>query len=298
MSSIKVGFIGLGNMGMLMAKKLVEKKMPLTVYDLRKEAVDEIVALGAKAAGSCREVAAVSDVIISVVRDIPQNDEVIFGKDGVWEGIKKGSTIVLSSSISPSYAQKLYYRAKEKGIRVIDAPVSAEARSFTPGQEWALLTFMVGGDEDAVKYCWPVFEAIAKNVIHQGGIGTGMACKLVNNLAATCNSIVARECVNLGLKAGLDLDKMVQAMSVSTGYSRMLGGLIRRIRGPVPLVRAPAEAPGAKAPPEDIGTKDKRLAMEMAEEVGANMPLARFIDELDAESAYDAYSTAMRQHMP
>jgi 3-hydroxyisobutyrate dehydrogenase len=296
MSSIKVGFIGLGNMGMIMAKKLVEEKMPLTVYDLRKEAVDEIVALGAKPAGSCREVAEVSDVIISVVRDIPQNDEVIFGKDGVWEGIKKGSTIVLSSSISPSYAQKLYDRAKEKEVRIVDAPVSAEARDFTPGKEWALLTLMVGGDEDAVKYCWPVFEAIAKNVIHQGGIGTGMACKLVNNLAATCNSIVARECVNLGLKAGLDLQKMVQAMSVSTGYSRMLGLISRSMGRPASAPRPPVtKAPETKTSPEDIGTKDKRLALEMAEEVGAKMPIARLMDTLDLETIYDAYSALMRR---
>jgi len=295
-SSIKVGFIGLGNMGMLMAKKLVEKKIPLTVYDLRKEPIDEIVALGAKAAGSNREVAAVSDVIISVVRDIPQNDEVIFGKDGVWEGIRKGATIVLSSSISPSYAQKLYDRAKKKGVRVVDAPVSAEARDFTPGKEWALLTLMVGGDEDAVKYCWPVFEAIAKNVIYQGSIGMGMACKLVNNLAMYANNIVARECANLGLKAGLDLQKMAQAISVSTGYSRSFGGMGRRMAGPPPPPRPPViRAPGAKPPPEDLGTKDKRLALEMAEEVGANTPIVRFMEKLNLESTYDAFSALMRR---
>ncbi len=293
MSSINVGFIGLGNMGMLMVKKLVENKLPLIVYDLRKEAVEEIVALGAKAASSNREVAEASDVIISVVRDIPQNDEVIFGKDGVWEGIRKGSTIVISSSINPSYVRELYTRAKEKEVRVIDAPVSAEARDFTPGKEWALLTLMVGGDEDAVKYCWPVFEAIAKNVIHQGGIGTGMACKLVNNLAMYANGIVARECANLGLKAGLDLQKMAQAISVSTGYSRSFSGIGRRMGGPASVPRPPVtREPGA---PEDLGTKDKRLALELAEEVGANTPVVRFMEKLDLDSFYDAYSTLFRR---
>ena len=295
MSSIKVGFIGVGNMGMLMAKKLVENGLPLTVYDLRKEVVEEMVALGASAASSCREVAEASDVVISVVRDIPQTDEVIFGKDGVWEGIKKGATIIISSSLKPSYCQELYAKAKEKGVRVIDAPVSAESRSFTPGQEWALLTLMVGGDEDAVKKCWPVFEAIAKNVIHLGGIGMGQACKLVNNLAMFANGIVARECVNLGLKAGLDLQKMIEAMSVSTGNSRALGGLGRRMRQ-APASRPPVtRAPGAKAPPEDLGSKDKRLALEMAQAVGANTPIVRFMDELDLESVYDAYSATMKQ---
>ena len=99
MSSIKVGFIGLGNMGMPTARSLVKRGLPVTVYDVRKEVVEEIVALGAKSAGSCREVAAVSDVVISLVRDIPQTEEVIFGKDGVWEGIKKGSIIIITSTI-------------------------------------------------------------------------------------------------------------------------------------------------------------------------------------------------------
>ena len=295
MSSIKVGFIGVGNMGMIMAKKLVENGVPLTVYDLRKEAVEEIVALGAAAASSSQEVAEASDVVISVVRDIPQTDKVIFGKDGVWEGIKEGATIIISSSLSPSYCQELYTKAKEKGVRVIDAPVSAESRSFTPGQEWAVLTLMVGGDEDAIKKCWPVFEAIAKNIFHLGGIGMGQACKLVNNLAMFANGIVARECVNLGLKAGLDLQKMIEAMSVSTGSSRALRGLGRRMPQP-PAPRPPvAGAPGAKAPPESLGTKDKRLVLEMAEAVGADTPVVRFMDELDLESTYDAYSALMRQ---
>ena len=91
MASVKVGFIGMGNLGMVMARSIAKKGFPITVYDLRKEAVDEMVALGAKAAGSCREVAENSDIIISMVRDVPQTDEIIFGKDGVWEGVKKGA---------------------------------------------------------------------------------------------------------------------------------------------------------------------------------------------------------------
>ena len=117
MSSIKVGFIGLGNMGMAMAKCLPKKGLPVTVYDIRKEAINEMVALGAKGASSCREVAEKSDAIITMVKDIDQTNEVIFGKDGVWEGIKKGSIIIISSSIGPKYCQQLYKRAKEvKGV--------------------------------------------------------------------------------------------------------------------------------------------------------------------------------------
>ena len=122
--SIKVGFIGLGMMGMPMAKSLVRNGFPLLVYDLKKETVEEIQALGAQAAGTAREVAAASEVVITMVRDIPQTEEVIFGKDGVWEGIKEGRTIILSSTLNVSYCQELYARAKERGIRVIDCAVS------------------------------------------------------------------------------------------------------------------------------------------------------------------------------
>ena len=173
MSSLRVGFIGLGNMGILMARKLVKNGEALTVYDLRKEVVSEMVSLGAAGAKSSLEVAANSDVIFSMVRDEPQNDEVIFGPDGVWQGIKEGSTLIISSTISPGYCRNLYARGKEKGVYVIDAPVSAETRNFTPGQESVVLTLMIGGDEEAVTRCMPVFKALGKNIFHLGGIGAG-----------------------------------------------------------------------------------------------------------------------------
>jgi len=297
MSNIKVGLIGVGNMGTIMAKKLLENAMPLTVYDLREEAVKEIVALGAKGARSCREVAEASDVIISIVRDIPQTDEVLFGKDGVWEGIKEGATIILSSSLSAAYCREVYERAKERKVRIIDAPVSTEDRSFIPGKEFAILTLMVGGDDDAIERCMPIFQAMAKNVIPQGEIGTGQVCKLVNNLAMYANGIVAQECVNLGLKAGLDLEKMKKAMSLSTGNSRMLIGVGRPSPFPAPPKPPAVGAPGGKTPAEDLGSKDKRLALEMAESVGANTPVVQFMEGLDLESIYDALS-ALRKRRP
>jgi 3-hydroxyisobutyrate dehydrogenase-like beta-hydroxyacid dehydrogenase len=102
MSSIKAGFIGLGSMGMPMARSIASSGLPLTVYDLRKEPLEEMRALGARVAGSSREVAATSDAVISMVRDVPETEEVIFGKGGVWEGMKKGGTIIISSTIGPA----------------------------------------------------------------------------------------------------------------------------------------------------------------------------------------------------
>lgn len=284
MSSIRVGFIGLGDIGLPMAKSLAKKGLPLTIYARRKEVVEEMKLLGATAASSCRGVAAASDVLISVVRDIPQTEEVIFGKDGVWEGIKEGATIVISSTIGSEYCQKLYARAKERGVQVIDAGLSKSG----PTNEEGEFTLMVGGDEDAVKRCWPVFEAMAKHIFHLGDIGMGQAYKLVNQLAMISNSIITRECLNLGLKAGLDLQKMIDVIRVSTGNSLRLESLDY-------MMKARKLRPAPKAPRRDLGTKDRDLAIELAEKVGANIPLLRFIAELDAESAYDAYSTMMRQ---
>jgi len=281
MISTKVGFIGLGNLGTLMVKKLIEKSVPLTVYDLRKEAVDSIAALGARAAGSNREVAAESEIIISVVRDIHETDDVIFGSNGLREGLKPGSILVLCSSLSPAYCRSLSPKLKERGVSLVDAPVSAEARDFTPGKEWALLTLMIGGEDEAIERCRPVFEIIAKNNIYLGASGNGMACKLINNLAMYANGIVACECLNLGIKAGLDLDKLVQAMSGSTGYSRALMGIGK---GTIPGNTSPAR-PGGK---EELGSKDKRLAVELADEVGADVRLTRFMSEIDLNSVYDA----------
>ena len=294
MSSIRVGFIGMGNIGMPMARSIAKKGLPVTVYDLREEAVEEMKSLGATAAGSCREVAEASDAVISMVRDIPQTDEVIFGKDGVWEGIKEGSIIIISSTIGPTYCQELYAKAKDKGVKVIDVGVSKSVPSNEEGQ----LTLMIGGDEDAVKRCWPIFEAMAKYIFHVGGIGKGQAYKLVNNMAVFNIGTVTRECLNLGLKAGLDLKMMIDVMNVSTGGSWGLQNMAHMMKSGMrmaPPPRPPASAPGVKAPPPKLGNKDMELAMEMAESVGANIPVAKFMDELDTASAYDAYAAAMRR---
>ena len=292
MASVKVGFIGMGNLGMVMARSISKKGFPVTVYDLRKEAVDEMVALGAKAVGSCREVAENSEIIISMVRDIPQTEEIIFGKDGVWEGVKEGSIIVLSSTIGPGYPRELYAKAKEKGVKVVDAGVSKSIPSNEEGQ----LTLMIGGDDDDVKKCWPVFETMAKYNFHLGGIGAGQAGKLVNNLMGMDIGVIIRECLNVGLIAGLDLQKMMEAMSVGTGGSWMLEAMASMRKSAArmaPPPSPPPAPPGGKAL-EGIGEKDMRLAIELADEIKADIPITRFMQELDT-SVFRAYADAMKR---
>ena len=283
MNSLKVGFIGLGNMGMLMARTQLKNKLPLTVFDIRREPLTEIRALGATVAGSARELAAACDVIISMVRDEAQTEEAIFGKDGVWGGIKPGSIIVLSSTISPDYCRSLSARAKAKRVRIVDAAVSTESRNFTPGQESAVFTLMIGGDEEVVEKCRPVFESLTQNIFYMGKVGSGAATKLINNLAMYGNSIVARECLNLGLKAGLDFDRLIEAIRVSTGYSRGLMLVSRAVRQPRPAPEKPSQ-PKVKS----LEEKDNDAAVGLADSVGAKTPVSRFMFGLDLEREYDA----------
>jgi 3-hydroxyisobutyrate dehydrogenase len=297
-SSIKVGFIGLGNMGIRMAKSLLREGFSLTVYDLKQEPVDEMKALGAAGASSSREVAEASDVIISMVWDVPETEEVIFGKDGVWQGISKGKTIIISSSISPEYCRKLYARAKEREVRVIDCGVTGR----DPLNDNRPMTLMIGGDEDVVKQCWPIFQALGKYIFYLGGIGAGQAYKLVNNMTGRHLGSAINECLveglNFGLKAGLDLQKMIEVMSVGAygrhiQYLGLKAGLdSQKI---IEIIRAPGAKPaGSKAHLTD----ELDYAKEMAEAVGAKMPICRLIDELDAASTYDAYYALMKQYMP
>ncbi len=297
MNDIKVGFIGLGNMGITMARSLVRHNIPIIVYDLRQEPIEELKSLGAAGASSCREVAEASDIVISMVWDIPQTDEVIFGKDGVWEGIKEEGIIIIASSIGPKYCRELYDRAKEKKVRVVDCAVSGPP----PTVDNRPSCLMIGGDEDVVRKCWHLFEAMGDHQLHLGEIGMGQAHKLVDNTMARHFGTITRLCLieglNFGLKAGLDLQKMIDVASVSA-FSRgiqsmgLKGGLdvqdiIETIRAPMPL----------------LGSRRGRVneldyAMEMAEEVEAKMPLFRFSDELDAASMYDSYYALLKKYMP
>ena len=147
----KVGFIGLGEMGKGMAKNLVTKGFDLTVYDVKLEPVNELKQMGAKAAKSPKELAAATDVIFTMVRDDAQTDEVLLGRDSVFEGIKSGSTIIISSTISPSLCQRIDREASKKGVGVLDVPVSGSKA----GAEAGTLTLMMGGDEAQVKKMEP-----------------------------------------------------------------------------------------------------------------------------------------------
>ena len=290
MSTLRVGQIGLGNLGFLMARSIINKGFHFTVCDVRPEPVEEMKAMGAIAANTPRDVAAASDIIVSIVNDIEDTENIIFGKDGMLESIRKGSAIILASTIGPNYVKTVYDRTKERDIRIIDAGMSKEGS----GEEIGGLTIMVGGEKADVDYCRPVLDAMAKHVFHVGPIGTGQAFKIVNNLLSLAQGTLTREALNVGVKAGLDLQMMIDVMKVSTGGNWNLNYMDFQRKSKSGVTGTPAPI-RRLVPTKNIGLKDWTLARDYAEAVGAKIPITSLIHELDARLLYSALAEVERR---
>lgn len=281
MEKAKIGLIGLGEMGKPMAKNLLKNGFVLTVCGhVRKGPVEELRALGAMVANSPKAVAEASQVIISVVRDTRQTDEVVLGEGfwegrGIWHGMKPGSVIILCSTLEPAHCQKLAAAGRKRGVAVLDAALSgglAKAESGT-------LTFMVGGDKETFDNFRPVFEAMGRNIFHLGGPGTGQVLKLVNQYMAAVTRYGTSEAIAIGLKAGLDLKRMLEALRVSTGNSSM----VERYEWFAARKKESEKQPTGAVP---LIEKDMSLAIKLAEEVGARTDLGRFVLQMDASRLF------------
>lgn len=215
---MKVGFIGLGVMGQKMATNVVKAGFDLTVYDVVKENVEKLEALGAKSGSSAADVASNCDIVLTSLPNSAIVEAVILGKNGVLEGAKAGTTIVDLSSITPKSIRKIHKIASEKGVEVMDAPVSGGAS----GAEKGTLTIMVGGSKEAIEKANPVLSAIGKKINHVGEVGAGDTVKAVNNLLLGINMVATAEALVLGKKAGLDADIMYDIISKSSGSSYAL----------------------------------------------------------------------------
>jgi len=265
----KVGFIGLGDMGKPMAKRLLKAGIPVTsCYHIRREPLEEIVNLGATAVSSPEEVARASDVIISIVRDEAQTSEVLWGQEGVMNGVKPGTIILIMSTLSPSFCQKAASEAGKKGVGVLDAPVSGAS----PAAEAGTLTIMVGGQSQLLEECRPILEAMGKNIFHLGEIGMGQAAKLANNVIVLTGICVATEGLALGVKAGVDLDRMLEIIRVSSGNSWVIE------HWELISILKKAYKPGGTL---DIMYKDLGLALDMARDLQVDLPISALATQLD-----------------
>jgi 3-hydroxyisobutyrate dehydrogenase len=221
----RIGFIGLGIMGNPMAKNTLKAGFELVVYNRTREKMEELIALGAKPAASPRDVGERSDIVIIIVSDTPDVEEVIHGKYGLIEGLKPGTLIIDMSTISPSTEREIAKKLKEKGCSHIDAPVSGGEKGAIEGT----LSIMVGGEEKNIERAMPVFLAMGKTVTHIGPTGSGQICKLANQIAVSLNNLAMSEALVFAAKAGVDTEKVRQAIAAGAGGSWAMSNLAPKV---------------------------------------------------------------------
>jgi 2-hydroxy-3-oxopropionate reductase len=214
----KIGFIGLGIMGKPMARNLMEAGYELTVYNRSREKVDELAEEGAEAAGSPREVAEQSDVIITMLPDSPEVREIVAGEDGVFEGIKEGSLLIDMSTISPVVTEELLADAGKKGVGMLDAPVSGGETGAIDGA----LSIMVGGSEEDFERARPIFNVLGQTVVLVGEAGAGQVVKACNQIVVALVIEAVSEALVLGSKAGVAPEKIIEVLSGGLAGSKVM----------------------------------------------------------------------------
>ena len=210
---MKIGFIGIGQMGKHMSRRILEAGYDLTVHDLQKKVAAPLLAKGARWADTPEEMAKSCRVVISSLPSPKSTEEVVYGKNGLNQGWKEGDIYVDMSTNSPSLMRKIAKDARRKGVAVLDAPVSGG----TKGAEAGTLTIMVGGDKAAFKKINKLLLTMGQKIVHVGDAGCGNAAKLVNNLISLASNSISAEGFVLGVKAGIDPQTLLEIISTSTG---------------------------------------------------------------------------------
>ncbi|QJP14116.1 NAD(P)-dependent oxidoreductase [Starkeya sp. ORNL1] len=217
----RVGFIGLGTMGREMARNLIEAGCTVRAYDVRREAIDELAALGAEAASSPADAARDADIAITMLPDTPQVEEVIHGEAGLLANPPRGRLIADMSTISPVAVRRMAADLKAAGIDMVDAPVSGGPI----GAKNATLSIMAGGEVDAFARARPFFEAMGTTINHVGVPGAGQAVKLCNQLICGINIQAICEAIALGRASGVDLNQLREVLLGGSAASWMLDKL-------------------------------------------------------------------------
>ncbi len=256
----RIGFIGLGLMGQPMSRRLLGAGYPLTVWNRTRGKSQELVAAGAVWAESPKHVAATSDIVITMVTDSAASEAVVCGGDGILEGAQPGLTLIDMSSIAPEMSRALAARAKQKGVAMLDAPVTGAPRLAGEGK----LGIMVGGPRETFEACRPVFEKMAAKIVYAGGNGMGATLKLVNNLILGIAIHASAEALVLAVKAGLDPQSVIDITSVGGARTSAM-----EVRGPR-MVKRDFTAHFSV----NNMYKDLSAALGLAEACGVPLPVA------------------------
>jgi 3-hydroxyisobutyrate dehydrogenase len=275
--ALRVGFIGLGNIGQPMAERLVTGGLETIVFDVRTDACAALAARGARVAGSCAEVAVGADLIGVCVRDDDEVRRVTLEADGVLATAAAGTLVALHSTILPSTVKEVGRAAAARGVGVVDAPITGAAA----GAQSGTLTYMVGGEVAAVERCRPVFATSAKTIVHCGDLGAGATAKLCNNLIGYMSFLAAFEATLLAHRAGLALDALFE-VTRSNGYlNETIMAFARRRQ----LADEQPGEPTQQALARNFTTlaeKDLAVTLAFAREQGITLPGAALCQQLMA----------------
>jgi len=264
----RIGLIGLGIMGRPMARNLLSAAYPLTVWNRSQPRIDELVRDGASPGSSPEDVAHQSDVIITMITDSPDVEKVALGPKGIIEGGQPGLVHIDMSTISPAVTRRIASRLAEKGIEMLDAPVSGG----DTGAQAGTLSIMVGGKEEVFQRCRPIFEVLGRTIVHCGPNGAGQTVKLCNQIVAALNNLAMCEALVFATKAGVDTRRMLEAVGAGAASSWALLNL-------APRILARDFRPGFKVAHQQ---KDLRLALETAEQQAIPLPGTSLVHQLFA----------------
>jgi len=262
----KIGFIGLGIMGKPMALNLLKAGHELTTYDIVVERMDELVKAGARKGSSSKDVAGKSDLVITMLPNSPHVREVVLGPNGVLDGARRGLILVDMSSIAPLASREIAAKAQEKGVAMLDAPVSGGEPKAVAGT----LAIMVGGPEEVFEKVKGILSAMGSSVTRVGDIGSGNVAKLANQIIVALNIAAMSEAMVLATKAGVDPEKVFQAIRGGLAGSTVL-------EAKMPLALKGNFRPGFRI---ELHIKDMANALDTAHELGVPVPLSSVVMEV------------------
>jgi 4-hydroxybutyrate dehydrogenase/sulfolactaldehyde 3-reductase len=266
-----IGFIGLGRMGRPMASNLCRKGFRLVVHDVNPAPVRELELLQARAAGTVGEVAAESEVVVTMLPNSAIVEQVVAGAEGILANAKRGGLVMDMSTVDPLVTDRLAAAARGKGLAFVDAPVGRLASHADRGES----LFMVGADDADLPRVKPLLEAMGNTIHHCGGVGTGIRTKLVNNYLAVTSCQLNAEALALSQRFGLSLEKTLEVLYGTTAFNGQL-----KIAWPAKVLAGDIE-PGFTI---DLAHKDLSLIIEAANAAKVPMPIAA--------TAREAFNTA------
>ena len=273
---MKIGFIGLGIMGKPMAKNLIKAGHELYVNDFNEQSVAELVELGATAVANAKEAAQAGDLVITMLPNSPHVKAVALGEGGIAEGAHEGLIYVDMSSIAPLVSREVHDALAEKGISMLDAPVSGGEPKAIDGT----MSVMVGGDKAVFDAVAPVIDAMAGSVTYVGGIGAGNIAKLANQTIVAVNIAACAEAFTLAQKAGVDPEAVYRAIRGGLAGSTVMDAK-------VPMMLARNFAPGFRI---NLHIKDLGNVLDTGHGVNAPLPLTSLVREMMSVLDGDGYA--------